>query len=49
MAYKVGSNSFSVGLILRDHLGSFVAGKVACLKMVSSVFEAETIAIHEGL
>lgn len=29
VAYKVGSNSFSVGLILRDHLGSFVAGKVA--------------------
>lgn len=34
---------------MRDHLGSFVVGKVVCLKMVSSVYEAEAISIHESL
>lgn len=48
-AYKVGLDSFSIGLVLRDHLGSFVAGKVLCFKIVSSVLEAETMAVHEGL
>lgn len=46
---KVGSENFSVGLILRDQMGSFVPGKVICVKMVSSVFEVEAFSIHEGL
>lgn len=48
-AVKSGSENFFVGLILCDHLGQFVIGKVVCMKMVSSVFEAEACAIQEGL
>lgn len=40
-AYKAGSNSFSIGLVLWDHLGNFIAGKVVRLKMASSVIEME--------
>ena len=48
-AIKLGENTFAVGLILRDHRGDFVGGKVRSLPMVSSVFEAEITAIKEGL
>lgn len=44
-----GSNSFSVGLVLRNHLGEFKAGKVVCLQGVDSVFEAEVNVVAEGL
>ncbi|XP_074337757.1 uncharacterized protein LOC141674955 [Apium graveolens] len=46
---KLGDSTFSVGLILRNHEGGFVMGKVRKLLMVSSVFEAEVDAIREGL
>ena len=45
----MGSNRFSVGLILRDHLGEFVARKASCYPGVGSVLEAEVHAIFEGL
>lgn len=48
-AVRLGEDLFSVGLVLRDHLGSFIAGKVLRMMMVSSVFEAEVEAIKEGL
>ena len=48
-AFKPGDDSCSVGLIIRDHLGTFIAGQVKKVGMVHSVFEAETAAIHEGL
>ncbi|XP_063947247.1 uncharacterized protein LOC135151929 [Daucus carota subsp. sativus] len=48
-AIKLGESTFTVGLILRDHIGDFVGGKVRSLPMVSSVFEAEITAIKEGL
>ena len=38
-----------MGLVLRDHSGTLVAGKTICKLMVSSVFEAEATAILEGL
>ena len=48
-AIKLGEISFSMGLVLRDHSGTLVAGKTICKLMVSSVFEAEATAILEGL
>lgn len=48
-AVKVGDDTFSIGLILRDHQGEFITGKVKRMTMVSSVLEAEVAAIREGL
>lgn len=44
-----GAESFSVGMVSRDHQGSFVAGRTMTLPMVDSVFEAETIGVKEAL
>ncbi|XP_074346362.1 uncharacterized protein LOC141685140 [Apium graveolens] len=44
-----GASSFSIGMVLRNHEGSFVAGKTLCQTMVPSVLEAEARAIMEGL
>ncbi|KAL8126745.1 hypothetical protein AgCh_013868 [Apium graveolens] len=43
------SQNFSIGMVLRDHLGSFIAGKVMCFPIVASVLEAEVIRIREAL
>lgn len=40
---------FSVGLVLRDHLGSYIAGKVSYFPMDVSIFEAEFIGIRQAL
>ncbi|KAK1384784.1 hypothetical protein POM88_022519 [Heracleum sosnowskyi] len=48
-AFKTEATSFSIGLVLHDHLGSFIVGMVKKARMVSSVFEAEATAISEGL
>ena len=48
-AIRLGEQSFSVGLVLRDHHGQFIMGKVCRLAMVSSVLEAEVTAIQEAL
>ena len=48
-AYCQGASSFSIGMVLRNHEGSFVAGKTLCQTMVPSVLEAEARAIMEGL
>ncbi|XP_074351632.1 uncharacterized protein LOC141690759 [Apium graveolens] len=40
---------FSVGMVMRDHLGSFIACKVGSFPMVDSVFEAELIGVREAL
>lgn len=48
-SFKNGSDYFSVGLVLRDHFGSFVAGSVMSLKGATTVLEAEVCAIKEGL
>ncbi|XP_074356116.1 uncharacterized protein LOC141695803 [Apium graveolens] len=47
-SFRSDSASFSIGLVLRDHLGSFVAGKAASFTNCHTVLEAETIAIWEG-
>lgn len=46
---KKGHDSFSVGLVLRDHLGRYIEGKTRRFAGVVQVVEAETIAILEGL
>lgn len=43
------ARNFSVGMVARDHLGSYVAGKVSCFPLVASVFEAEAIGIKQAL
>lgn len=43
------ARNFSVGMVLRDHLGYYVAGKVSCFPMVASFFEADVIGIREAL
>ncbi|KAL8089577.1 hypothetical protein AgCh_039160 [Apium graveolens] len=48
-SFNVISNWFSIGMILRGHLGNFLHGKVARFPMVNSAFEAEAFAIAEGL
>lgn len=42
--FKVGEGSFSIGLLLRDHQGKLIIGKVQRLVMVSSVLEAKVVA-----
>lgn len=39
------AQNFKVGIVLRDHLGSFIAGKVKDFSMIESVFEAEMVGI----
>ncbi|KAL8111232.1 hypothetical protein AgCh_019083 [Apium graveolens] len=48
-AVKEGQNSFSVGLVLRDDRGQYIAGKTCRFAGSLSVEEAETVAILEGL
>lgn len=48
-AIKLRNVSFSMGLVLRDHSGTLILGKTICRSMVHSVFEAEALAILEGL
>lgn len=44
-----GSDSFSIGMIIRDHIGTFQAGKVMRLAGNISVYEAEAVGILEAL
>lgn len=56
-AYKVnvdasfftGEESFTVGMVLRDHGGNFIAGRTLKLQAPNSVFEAEAIGVKEAL
>lgn len=48
-AIKLGTYTFTIGLVLRDHRGHFVAGKTMCIRMVSTVLEAEALALQEGI
>lgn len=41
--------TFSVGMVLRDHTGKFIEGRVGCMPEVGSIFEAEAIGIREAL
>ncbi|KAL8148945.1 hypothetical protein AgCh_006084 [Apium graveolens] len=40
---------FTVGMVMRNYLGEFLAGKNLCLPMADSVFEAEALGVREAL
>lgn len=44
-----GEESFTVGMVLRDHGGTFIAGQTLRLQAPDSVFEAEVIGVREAL
>lgn len=44
-----GSYTFSIGMLVRDHQGSFLAGRRLRLPAPASVFEAEVIGVKEAL
>lgn len=48
-AVRLGEETYSIGLVLRDHHGDFVTGMVKRLLMVDSVLEVEVAAIREGI
>ncbi|KAL8121851.1 hypothetical protein AgCh_018548 [Apium graveolens] len=48
-AIKEGQNSFSVGLVLRDDKGQYIAGKTRHFSGSVQVVEPETISILEGI
>ncbi|WOH00096.1 hypothetical protein DCAR_0519453 [Daucus carota subsp. sativus] len=43
------AETFSIGMLVRDHHGSFVVGRTMTLPKVDSVFEAEAIGVKEAL
>ncbi|KAK1396802.1 D-xylose-proton symporter-like 3, chloroplastic [Heracleum sosnowskyi] len=49
VSVKLGSDTFTAGLILCDHRGSFVECKTTCFRMMSTVMEAEALALQEGI
>lgn len=48
-AVRSGSDNFSIGMVFRDHLRAFVAGKAARFVEAGGVFEAQVTTIAEGL
>ncbi|KAL8092289.1 hypothetical protein AgCh_034545 [Apium graveolens] len=46
---SLGAISFTMGLVIRDHAGVFVAGKMVCIAMITTTFEVEALAILESL
>lgn len=48
-SFRTGASTFSVGMVLRNHEGSFISGKAVCCEGASSPLEAEATAILEGL
>lgn len=48
-AFKTEDSTFSIGMVIRDHEGVFVEGRVMKLARPSSVFEAECIGVREAL
>ncbi|XP_074364363.1 uncharacterized protein LOC141705221 [Apium graveolens] len=48
-AIQEGSESFSIGMVIRDHTGTFIEGKVMSFPSPESVFAAEAIGMREAL
>lgn len=44
-----GSESFAIGMVLKDHTGKFIEGKTMRLYSPESVFVAEAIGLSEAL
>ncbi|KAL8127779.1 hypothetical protein AgCh_014632 [Apium graveolens] len=43
------AQSFTMGMVMRNYLGEFLAGKNLCLPMADSVFKAEALGVREAL
>uniref|UniRef100_A0A161XYN6 Uncharacterized protein n=2 Tax=Daucus carota subsp. sativus TaxID=79200 RepID=A0A161XYN6_DAUCS len=43
----MGAATFSVGMVIRDHKGSFVEGRSMTLPRPVTVFEAECIGVRD--
>lgn len=44
-----GADTFIIGMVLRDHNGSFIQGKNLCLPYPGTVLEGEAIGVKEAL
>ncbi|KAL8124645.1 hypothetical protein AgCh_012338 [Apium graveolens] len=44
-----GAESFSIGMVIRNHLGSFVEGRTVVLSQAADALEAEVLGIREAL
>lgn len=44
-----GMETFSISMVLRNHSGTFLAGKNIRLPVPTSVFEAEALGVREAL
>ncbi|XP_074374765.1 uncharacterized protein LOC141715185 [Apium graveolens] len=49
VSVRDGVGTFSVGMVLRDQEGGFIAGKTHSMRAPGSVFEAEAIGVREAL
>lgn len=48
-SFRIASENFLVGMVLRDHEGKFLTGRCMCLESTTTVLEAEAIAVREAL
>lgn len=48
-SFITSSATFQIGMVLRNHQGTFLAGRNLCPRSPTSVFEAEAIGVLEGL
>lgn len=49
VAIRSGGDNFSTGMLIRDHEGKFLAGRVSRTSGPAIVLEAETNVLYEGL
>lgn len=43
-SFRSSTENFSLGMVLRNHIGEFMVGRNMCMPSVATVFEAEAIA-----
>ena len=48
-SFRSSTENFSLGMVLRNHNGEFMAERNMCMLSVATVFEAEAIATKEAL
>ncbi|XP_074323447.1 uncharacterized protein LOC141660365 [Apium graveolens] len=44
-----GAESFSIGMVMRNHLGNFIEGRTVTLYQAADALEAEVLGIREAL
>lgn len=48
-SFRSASTNFKVGMVLRNHIGEFLAGRIICLEAAVTIFEEEAIGTREAL